>query len=70
MCYQNGISVEKDLNKAFEHYSKAAEKKFVTAQYNLGLCYQNGEGVKQNYRMAVQWFKSAADKGFAYAQYT
>ena len=46
-CYQNEVGIEKDLEKAFYWYQKAAENGNKYAQYNLGRCYENGKGVKK-----------------------
>lgn len=36
-CYQHGFGFQKDLSKAIENYSKAAESGFPMANYNLGI---------------------------------
>ncbi|RIA84982.1 hypothetical protein C1645_831513 [Glomus cerebriforme] len=46
-CYQNGIGIEKDLEKAiYCWYKKAAENGNEIAQYNLGRCYSYGKKMK------------------------
>jgi TPR repeat protein len=53
--------VEKDLAKAFELYSVAAEKNIVAAWYSLGCMYQEGRGVEQDKDKARSWLEKAAE---------
>jgi len=53
VCYDNGIGVEKDEQKAVEWYQKAAEQGHAKAQNSLGWCYANGTGIDKNGQMAV-----------------
>ncbi len=46
-CYDNGQGVAKDLSKAVEFYTLAANQGNAFAQFNLGYCYYNGEGVQR-----------------------
>ena len=66
------IHVEKDLKKAIEYYTKAAELDHMSAQYNLAVIYTNGDeesGVQPDREKATELFKSAAEKGDADAEY-
>src|SRR5207247_8580926 len=67
--YENGIRVEKDIEKAVELYKRAVEQGNAAAQYNLGYCYQNGIGVEKDAGMAVQLYHQAAEQGNAAAEY-
>lgn len=62
-CYTHGTGVAKDLEQAFECYSKAAKQGNARAQNNLGVCYTNGEGVVEDPAQAAEWYKRAASKG-------
>ena len=44
-CYSNGVGVTKNLTKAFECFTRAANQKHGDAMYNLGYCYDLGDGV-------------------------
>lgn len=59
-AYQHGIGVERDTQKAIEHYEKAIELGSAGAQSNLGFLYLKGEGVQQNYPMALKLFDESA----------
>lgn len=58
--YRLGIGVDKDMNKAFEWYKKAAEAGLDRAQYNLALLYLEGEGTEKNEEEAISWLIKAA----------
>ncbi len=62
--YNEGLYVKQDLNKAFSYFSKAAEKKFPMALYNLGLCYYEGKVVEKNYEQGHKLQKKASEMGF------
>ena len=53
VCYDNGLGVEKDSQKAFNWYQEAAKNGKMEAQYNLGFFYDRGELVNQNFKKAV-----------------
>lgn len=61
---------------AFELYKMAAEKKYIEAQYALGMCYHEGIGTEKNNQEytdddeAFYWWRTAAEFGnHAQAQY-
>lgn len=56
-CYQNGIGITKNLNKAIEFYEKAAQLNGVDAQRELALLYLNARKDSE----AVKWFKKGAE---------
>ena len=62
--YHQGLSVEKDLEKAAEWYRKAAEQEYVIAQHNLGTMYEHGWGIEQSYAEAVKWYQFGVDKAY------
>ena len=67
-AYYFGKGVEKDLNKAFEWYKKAAQK-YTPAQYSLGFMYVNGYGTGKNIDEAFKMYEKAAEQGHLTAQY-
>ncbi len=64
-----GITVERDLSKAVDFYTLAAERSHPLGQHHLGICYYNGFGVKKDLTIAFRWFKASADAGYAQGQY-
>lgn len=64
LCYQKGIGVVVNTNKAIENFDAAAKQGQVRAQYHLGMLHLDNH----NFKEAVKHLKSAADK-FPAAQY-
>src|SRR5437763_531952 len=62
-CYKNGKKTEKNLEKAFYWYQKAAESGNKSAMNNLAICYENGKGTEKNLEKAFYWFQKAAENG-------
>ncbi|MBF0120761.1 MAG: SEL1-like repeat protein [Desulfobacterales bacterium] len=54
--YFRGEGVPKDVNKAFEWCSKAAEQGSAVDQAFLGLMYEKGIGVDSDYIQAYKWY--------------
>ncbi|GBC20487.2 kinase-like domain-containing protein [Rhizophagus irregularis DAOM 181602=DAOM 197198] len=69
ICYTNGIGIEKNLEKAFYWYKKAAENGDKEAQFNLWVCYKEGIGVKKDEVKASYWYQKAVQQRFSNAQY-
>ena len=63
LLYTNGEGTEKNLEKAFYWYQKAAENGFEVAMYNLALYYENGKGTEKNLKEAFYWYQTAAENG-------
>ena len=61
--YKNGKGIEKNLEKTFYWYQKAAENGQSSAKYNLGWLYQNGFGTEKNLEKAFYWYQKAAENG-------
>eukprot|EP00826_Nyctotherus_ovalis_P008807 TRINITY_DN12290_c0_g1_i9.p1 TRINITY_DN12290_c0_g1~~TRINITY_DN12290_c0_g1_i9.p1 ORF type:complete len:542 (-),score=167.04 TRINITY_DN12290_c0_g1_i9:652-2277(-) len=62
MCYEQGMGVEKDPDKALKCYEEAAEKKYPPGMYNLGYIYlKKAEFTKQydQFFKATYWFRAA-----------
>uniref|UniRef100_U9V3V1 Protein kinase domain-containing protein n=1 Tax=Rhizophagus irregularis (strain DAOM 181602 / DAOM 197198 / MUCL 43194) TaxID=747089 RepID=U9V3V1_RHIID len=73
ICYKNGEGTEKNLEKAFYWYQKAAENAAENgnevAMNNLAICYENGNGTEKNLEEASYWYQKAAQQGISNVQY-
>lgn len=58
-CYQNGLGVAKDVNKAIPYLTAAAEKNCVPAQRDLGMILINDKKAME----AAPWFKRGSENG-------
>ena len=61
--YLRGEGVEKDIGKAVQFYSAAAEQGFIDAQVNLGTMYLQGLGVEADPEEGFRHFGMAAELG-------
>lgn len=61
--YQYGFGTEKNFEKAFDCYLKAAKKGSDVAHYKLGQCYENGIGIEKNPQKAEEFYSIAALMG-------
>ena len=60
--YGFGRGVERDVRKAHEYWSRAADKHLGTAMFNIAVIYFNGEGgFPKDDALAAQWYKRAAE---------
>jgi hypothetical protein len=68
--YYTGIDgvVEEDPEKAFELFSKAAEKDHTAALYMVADCLVEGEGTERSVSRAVPLFYKAAERGHRYSR--
>lgn len=67
ICYDSGIRVATNHEKAMEYYKASAQLGNADAQAMVGYEYLIGDGVAVNYTTAFQYLKAAADQGNAYA---
>ncbi|RHZ89641.1 hypothetical protein Glove_13g105 [Diversispora epigaea] len=67
--YFDGLGVEKDIKKAFQIYSKAADEGSLKALNSVAYCYDNGFGVEKNEETAFELYLKSAEKGFILAQF-
>ena len=57
-----GLTQElKAIRLQFEHYKKAAEQNYLSAQFNLGTMYYNGRGTAKDYVRAYMWFSLSGE---------
>jgi len=62
---QGRYGVQKDIQKAIDLYTEAAELGLIRALYTLGLMHDNGEGVRQDEAKGAEFYKKAAMQGHA-----
>lgn len=60
-CYQAGVGVGRNLEKAVEWYLKSAEQGFNDALYQMMMAYGNGSGVEQNMEKAFSYALKCAE---------
>lgn len=65
-AYDNGIGVERDIDKALQWYQKAAEQGLAEAQFNLAHLMVTEE---ISAVAAAEWMRKAADQGMTDAEY-
>jgi uncharacterized protein len=65
--YNTGKGVERDPDKAFSWFQKAARQGHAGAMYNLGVAYYNGDTLggttRQDVGLAWAWFTLASEHG-------
>lgn len=67
--YEQGIEVEKNIDKAMKYYFLAAEQEDTRAEYNLGLLFLEGKEMKPDHKVALGFLMEAAFKGNDHAEY-
>lgn len=70
MCYENGMGVKKDFQKAVLLYRAAAVAQIPTAQHRLALCYLKGIGIRKDKSKALHWCLLARNHGHKGAEAT
>ena len=63
--YYGKWGLEKDVNRAVELWTEAAELGSLSAQYNLGRAYYDTDGIERDETRAVELWQRAAMKGHA-----
>ncbi|SCX87792.1 Sel1 repeat-containing protein [Lachnospiraceae bacterium XPB1003] len=61
--YKDGVTVEKDMAKAFECYKESAELGSSKGVAMVGRCYLYGDGVKRDPKEAFAWNLKGAEAG-------
>lgn len=68
-CYQHGMGVEPDGEKAISYFTRACKPGAPSAEMaimNIGSIYEEGmEGVEKNPEIAIQWYQKGAEEGLA-----
>jgi len=67
--YYEGDGVKKDITKAIECFTKAAELGDASSYYFLAEFYYSGEGVKKDNEKAFEYYLKAAQMGYTEAIY-
>ena len=57
------LGLQKDVRRAFELWTEAAELGSIEALFNLGIAYYHGEGVQEDETKAAEFYKKAAVLG-------
>ncbi|EJK50203.1 hypothetical protein THAOC_30853 [Thalassiosira oceanica] len=58
-----GLGLQKNMQKAFEMWTEAAELGSVDALYNLGVAYSRGVGVQKDKTKGAEFYTKAAMQG-------
>ena len=67
--YDRGEGVAQSYGAAIGWYTRAAEKGFASAQFNLGLKYDIGRGTPEDDARAGDWYARAAEQGHVKSEY-
>jgi TPR repeat protein len=68
--YADGdLGLQKDMNKAFELWTRAAELGSCIAHYQIGGAYYQGDGVEKDTKKAIHHFELAAMAGHEFARH-
>ena len=62
-CYQGNLGLAKDIPRAIELWTEAAEHGSLVAHDQLGRVYYNGDGVEEDKPKGIHHFQQAAVKG-------
>ena len=57
------LGLQKDMRRAVELYTEAAELGSISALHNLGGSYYHGDGVQEDKAKGVEYYKTAALQG-------
>ncbi|MFD2165411.1 tetratricopeptide repeat protein [Thalassotalea euphylliae] len=69
LMHKNGWGMRKNLNKAYELFTLAAEQNYPDALFELSVMYSDGEPIKKDLKKAFELTKRAAEEGLASAQF-
>eukprot|EP00825_Cyclidium_porcatum_P021042 TRINITY_DN23599_c0_g1_i2.p2 TRINITY_DN23599_c0_g1~~TRINITY_DN23599_c0_g1_i2.p2 ORF type:complete len:151 (+),score=20.28 TRINITY_DN23599_c0_g1_i2:114-566(+) len=67
-CYDKGIGIDKNLEKALELIQKAADLGLAQAQYTIATGYESGRWVHENIEKAKYYYQLAANQGLEEAK--
>src|SRR5262245_62074658 len=68
LLLSNAAPANRDLKRAHDLFTEAAENGHVEAQYSLGVIYEQGFGVAVDQAEAAYWYGRAGEAGHAPAQ--
>ncbi|MEM7477000.1 MAG: tetratricopeptide repeat protein [Planctomycetota bacterium] len=68
-AYSNGLGVEKDSERAFEHFLASAEAGLAKSQVLVALMFHTGEGTQHDGEEVIKWCTRAAEQDNELAQY-
>ena len=63
ICYEKGVGIKEDINKAISLYSSLVDKDVEESMISLGLIYNNSSYDGHNYQRAVDLFTRASELG-------
>ncbi|TLU61605.1 sel1 repeat family protein [Thalassotalea litorea] len=69
VLYEHGFGVQKNQQKAFKLYERAAGRSVPEAQFAVAQMYAEGRGTKKDQKKAFIYTKRAAEKDLAAAQF-
>ena len=70
ICYQGYLGLTKDVPRAIELWTQAAELGSLDAHYNVGLAYYKGECAEEDKPKGIQHLEEAAMKGHARSRHS
>jgi len=68
-CYQGNLGLAKDVPRAIELWTEAAELGSIDAQAALGLVYCTGDGVEEDKSRGIRHWEQAAMKGQVFSRH-
>lgn len=65
LCYEEGLGVQKDFQKAYLYFSLAVENGAgACAEHNLARCFRKGQGIEKDLKVAEKYERLAKKHGF------
>ena len=58
------LGLQKDMRRAVELWTEAAELDSIQALFNLGVAYEHGNGVEQDTAKAAEFYTKAATRTY------
>lgn len=68
-CYEQGLGVVLNSQKAYELYQVAADKGYIRGYLSLAQCHLSGIYVEESVPEAMKWLEKAAEAGSPVAMY-
>ena len=67
--YQGGLGLQKDMQRAVELYTEAAQLGSIEALFSIGSAYDLGKGAQQDKAKAAEFYRKAAMQGSVSARH-